>query len=118
MSQLTAKAAIALASITDRSESQRKMSLLLTQTEIALGDLGNYDVPIGPLVLGSIEYPNLEELVASLRAVLEALADSFARASDAATPDIENHDSTLSSLKTLARAEESPRQGMVEYVTR
>src|SRR5262249_12883713 len=89
MSQLTAKAAIALSSITARSESQRKMSLLLTQTEIALADLGNYDVPTGPLVLGSIEYPNLEELVASLRAVLEALADSFARASDAVTPDIE-----------------------------
>jgi hypothetical protein len=89
MSQLTAKAAIALSSITARSESQRKMSLLLTQTEIALADLGNYDVPTGPLVLGSIEYPNLEELVVSLRAVLEALADSFARASDAATPDIE-----------------------------
>ena len=90
---------MALTTITERSESQRKMSLLLTQTEIALGDLGYYDVPTGPLLLGNREFPNLEELVVAIREVLEALADSFARASDEALPDIEVLKSTLAAVK-------------------
>jgi hypothetical protein len=75
------------------------MSLLLTQTEIALGDLGYYDVPTGPLVLGSREFPNLDELLMPLREVLEALADSFARASDEAQPAIDVLKSTLAAIK-------------------
>jgi hypothetical protein len=92
-------AAMALTTITERSESQRKMSLLLTQTEIALGDLGYYDVPTSPLVLGNREFTNLEELVMALREVLEALAESFARASDEALPDIETLKGTLTAVK-------------------